>query len=102
MHGLTTTAERSLAQGADVDTVMSEYWPYYRRSNRLYGHPYAQVTPLEIAIAHQQECLAILLIERGAKINFKLTVYLNSISALHMASGLGLVKLMQVLMDRGL
>lgn len=101
-HGFTKVAERSLAQGADVDTIQTRRWDTYPLIMRSWSQGSIKVTPLQAAIGHQHEAVAVLLLQRGANVKARIEPAQSGFTVLHVASGLGLVSIMKMLLDKGL
>lgn len=98
--GLLKTAQLSLEQGADVS--ISRTFPSYHfdKVRLLRAGDEITVSSLLVALACKQESLAVFLISRGANTEVRLRSN-QGLSTLHIASGLGLTTIMQILLDKG-
>ena len=105
--GLVRTAELALEAGTDVDVIPSKKTSLLceeiRRLPEILRYDKTQhFTPLQLAIVYKNQGVAILLIHHGANIKARMYPREQQLSLLHVASGLGLVEVMQALLDRGI
>lgn len=104
--GLVRTAGLALEAGTDAEIALSKdldlprketWWlPTIIRHDRT-----PRFTPLQLSIAYKHQAVAIFLIHHGANTKARLYHSEQNLSILHVASGLGLVGVMQALLDKG-
>lgn len=105
-QGLVNVIRMSLAQGADLNAYVPvtgydcERWSPWQCPSYITSR--GKLTPLHLAIFHEKEDVAALLIEYGANTKARANEKPAGITTLHMASELGLVSTMQLLLKSGL
>ena len=118
-HGLERTVELSLAEGADCEATGRDIRrpidiplgvSYYGRPisdfhfderGRTITQPFISLTPLQLAVGHQHELVARLLIEHGADVRKAYPLRMAKCTPLHVASANGLTGTVQLLLDNG-
>ena len=96
--GFKRTAQFSLAEGVGVDTV---YRSRTLATRTAKPDPMSSFTPLQVAISQKHEDVARLLVEKSANIMRGYPEPLGKITPLHMASALGLVATILLLVEYG-
>ena len=100
-QGLKQTAHLSFAEGARIQSIDPPP-PLRNRTPRIANKDYsANLTLLQIALVHKHEDVARLLVENGAHITRAYPKPLSKFTPLHIASALGLVATVRLLVEQG-